>query len=145
MHRRVSFLFLMSVLALACSSGGGTPGSGRPPNIVQPEIQVGLANALFFGSTNNAPANIDVMVTNRATVPITVRRIDVDSPGMSTYTLQRVARDYREVVAPGETKRLTVFATAVTSVSRPNEPLTLRALVDFEVGKDRWREIVMTR
>ena len=105
------------------------------PSIVQPEIQVGLANSLFFGSTDSAPANIDVVVTNRATVPITVRRIDVDSPGMSTYTLRRVARDYREVIAPGETKRLTVFATAVTAVSRPTEPLTIRAFIDFEVGR----------
>jgi hypothetical protein len=145
MHRRVSLLFLVSLVALACSSGGGTPGSGRPPGIAQPEINIGLANSLFFGSTDTAPANIDVVITNRANVPIVVRRIDVDSPGMSTYTIRRVARDYRENLAPGETKRLTVFATAVTAVSRPTEPLSLRAFIDFEVEKDRWREIVLLR
>jgi hypothetical protein len=145
MHRRVSLLFLLSLAVLACSSGGGSAGSNRPAGIAQPDVRLGLASSLFFGSTNSAPANIDVEISNHATVPIVVRRIEVDSPGMSTYSLQRTTRDFRETIGAGETKRLTVFATAITSVSRPTEPLTVRALIDFEVGGDRWREIAMTR
>ncbi len=36
---------------------------------------------------------------------------------------------------------MTVFATAITSVSNPSEPLTIRTVADFEAGNERWREI----
>lgn len=144
MHRRVTSLFFVvgfSLFTLAC----GSAGSSRPASIAAPEIRAGLAGTVFFGSGNTAPANIDVEVTNRAGVPITVRRLEVSSPGMATYGLIRTTRDIRETVAPGETKRVTVFATAVTNVRNPSEPLTIRVLADFEAGKDRWREIAMVR
>jgi hypothetical protein len=137
MHRRVSLLFLVAVFAGAC----GSAGSSRPASIAAPEIRAGVAGTVFFGSGSTAPANIDVSVTNRATVPIVLRRVEVDSPGMSTYGIIRTARTMRENIAPGETKSVTVFATAVTNVRNPSEPLTLRVIADFENGKDRWREI----
>jgi hypothetical protein len=137
MHGRVSLLFLVALVVVACSSTGNS----RPANIAAPEVRAGLAGTVFFGSGSTAPANIDVSVTNRATVPITLRRVEVDSPGMSTYGLVRSARTMRETIAPGETKSVTIFATAVTNVRNPSEPLTLRVIADFETGKDRWREI----
>src|SRR5688572_966527 len=141
MHRRMSLLFLVVLFAVAC----GSTGSSRPANIAAPEVNADVAGTIFFGSGNSAPANIDVLVTNRATVPITLRRLEVDSPGMSTYGLIRTSREIRETVAPGETKRVTVFATAITNVRNPSEPLTVRVIAEFETGKDRWREIVTTR
>ena len=141
MHRRVSLLFLVVLFAMSCASAGNT----RPATIAAPEIRADVAGTIFFGSGNSAPANIDVAVTNRATVPIVLRRLEVDSPGMSTYGLLRTARQIRETIAPGETKSVTVFATAVTTVRSPSEPLTVRVIAEFENGKDRWREIVTTR
>jgi hypothetical protein len=143
MHRRVSLLFLVALFVvlstMACASGG----SGRPATIAQPEVRAALSGTVFFGSGNTAPANIDVSVTNTATVPIVLRRVEVDSPGMGTYALVRTSRTFRENIGPGETKNVTVFATAVTNVRSPSEPLTLRVIADFESGKDRWREISM--
>lgn len=139
MHRRVSLLFLVVLFAVAC----GSTGSGRPANISAPEIRSGIAGTVFFGSGTTAPVTIDVAVTNTATVPIVLRRVEVDSPGMSTYGLIRTARTMRENLAPGETKTVSVFATAVTNVRNPSEPLTIRVIADFESGKDRWREIEM--
>ncbi len=139
MHRRVSLLFLVVLFAVAC----GSTGSNRPANIAAPEIRAGINGTVFFGSGTTAPVNIDVAVTNTATVPIVLRRIEVDSPGMSTYGVIRTARTMRENIAPGETKTVTVFATAVTNVRNPSEPLMIRVIADFESGKDRWREIKM--
>jgi hypothetical protein len=142
MHRRVSLLILVVALAtlftIACGSGGST----RPAGITAPAIDSDLVGTIFFGSGSTAPANIDVNVTNTSSVPITLTRVEVDSPGMGTYTLRRTARLLREDIAPGQTKRVTVFATAVTTVSNPSEPLTIRTIADFQAGKDRWREIV---
>lgn len=141
MHRRVSLLFLVvlaaALLAIAC----GTTGSSRPATISAPEVRADLVGTVFFGSGNTAPANIDVHITNTASVPITLLRLEVDSPGMATYRIQRTVRQVRENLGPGETKRVTIFATAITNVRNPSEPLTLRTIADFEAGKDRWREI----
>jgi hypothetical protein len=139
MRRKLSILLLLS---LACAT---TPVK-RPATIPQPEIDAGLVNRLFFGSGNTAPATIDVRVTNRAAVPITVRKIELDSPGMGQYTLARYYRIYKEVVPPGETKSITVFATAIAQTTRqPTEPLTIRAIVDFEGGGGTWREFLILR
>jgi hypothetical protein len=141
MHRRVSLLFLVVLAAALFAVACGSTGSSRPAGITAPEVRSDLVGTVFFGSGNTAPANIDVTITNTASVPITLLRVEVDSPGMATYRLQRTVRQVRENIGPGETKRVTVFATAITNVSNPSEPLTLRTVADFEAGKDRWREV----
>ena len=146
MHRRVSLLFLVAVslvsvalFAVACSSAG----SARPANIAAPDLRAMVSGSVFYGSGTTAPVTIDVFITNRATVPIVLRRLEVDSPGMATHGLIRTARTMRENIAPGETKSVSVFATSVTNVQNPSEPLQIRVIADFENGKDRWREIEM--
>jgi hypothetical protein len=145
MHPRRSSLFLVAalaaLLAFACASGGNS----RPAGVAAPEVRAGINGTVFFGSGNTAPANVDVFVTNNANVPIVLRRVQVDSPGMATYTLIRSSRDFRQTIGPGATERVTVFSTAVTEVRNPSEPLTIRVISDFELGKDRWREITMAR
>ncbi|HEY0140103.1 MAG TPA: hypothetical protein VGF48_04350 [Thermoanaerobaculia bacterium] len=131
-------LFLLS----ACGSGRG---SSRPAGIPQPDINVGLTHEVFFGSQSEAPATIEVVVANRASVPITIRRVEVSSPGMVTHGLHSTQREFQEVVNPGASKAVTVFATAVTTTRRPNEPLTIRAIVFFESAGANWREVVMAR
>jgi hypothetical protein len=140
MRRTLSILLL---LTLACASTQ----SKRPANIPQPDMDVRMVNPLFFGSGNEAHATIEVVVKNRAAVPIIVRRIELDSPGMGQYTLLRSVRDYRETIAAGETKSLTTFATAIAQTTRqPTEPLALRAIVEFVAPEGTvWREILMLR
>ena len=139
MRRTLSILLLLS---LACA---GTQ-ARRPENMPQPDISAALVNPLFFGSTSSAPATIEIRVTNRDQVPLVVRRVELDSPGMGQYALARYARQYNETVPPGETKALTAFATAVAqTTTRPTEPLTIRAIVEFQSEGATWREIALIR
>jgi len=139
MRRVLSFLLL---LTLACAGNQAT----RPEGMPQPDIEAHLVNPLFFGSTTSAPATIEIRVANRGTVPLVVRRIELDSPGMGQYTLLRYARQYNETVAAGETKALTAFATAIAQTTRrPTEPLTIRAIVDLQAAGKVWREIAIIR
>ena len=139
MRRSLSFLLLLS---LACTSTR----IQRPASIPQPGLEAQLLHEVFFGSANSAPAPIELNITNRAAVPIVVRRVEIDSPGMGQYTLQRTVRDFRETIAPGETKALTMFATAIAQTTRrPTEPLQLRVIFEFEYEKTRWREILLAR
>jgi hypothetical protein len=142
--RRFHSLLVVVVLTLVLTACGSTSTS-RPANIPQPDIDASLLHEIFFASQNNAPASIEVRVTNRAAVPITVRKIEVDSPGMGQYTILRTSRLVREVIESGQTKAIGITATAVTTTSRPSEPLTLRAIVEFEAGGTHWREIMMAR
>jgi hypothetical protein len=142
MHRMVKFLLLLTILG--CSQVTKT---SRPATIPQPDLDAGLAHSVFFGSSSTAPATVDVFVGNRASVPITVRRIEIDSPGMGEYTLLHTVREFRETIPAGQSKTLTVFATAQTTVRRPTEPLLIRAVIEFEAGEgpSRWREVLMAR
>jgi hypothetical protein len=142
MRRAFSVLFL---LTLACA----TQQSKRPATIPPPDLNARLANRLFFGSGYDAPATIEVSITNRAQVPLAVRRVEVDAPGMRQFTLRRANRIFNETIPPGETKVLTLFtsATANTENARANvdEPLLLRVMADFEAEGARWREVLMMR
>ena len=140
MRRNLSILLL---LVVACASNQ----SKRPANIPQPDLGARLVNPLFFGSGNEAVGTIEVGIRNRAAVPIVVRRIEIDSPGMGQYTLRRSVRDYRETVAPGAEKAMTSFVTAIAQTTRrPSEPLQLRVIMELEAGPGQvWREIIMLR
>ena len=137
--RRLTLFAL--VFILGCGSSGGT----RPKNIPKPDVTAELTHDVFFGSGSTAPASIEVQARNRAGVPIELRRVEVSSPGMLEWGIVPMARDFREVIGPGKTKSVTVFATAETTVRRPTEPLTIRAIIDFEANNVRWREVVITR
>ncbi len=139
MHRTLSILLLLS---LSCASGT----IQRPPGMPQPDIDAHLVNPIFFGSGGSAPATIEVRVANRGPVPLVVRRIELDSPGMGQYTLARIVRQFNETVPPGEAKAMTVFATAVAQTTRrPTEPLTIRAIIEVKAQGVTWREVLIMR
>ena len=137
---RYRTLALVTLLAFVISCASSNT-ARRPATISRPDIDADLASQVFFGGGSSAPATIDVTVKNTSTEPITVRRIEVDSPGMTEWGLMRQSRSYAEVIEPGATKTLTFFGTATTITSARNEPLTFRTIVDFEsAGGIQWRE-----
>jgi hypothetical protein len=140
--KRLALPALLFLFAVACGSGSQPQ---RPANFPAPELDVRLAHEVFFGSSSSAPANIDIEVKNRATTPLVVRRVEVDSPGMVEYAIRHAVRDFRQTVNPGESKTMTVFATAETSVRRPTERLTIRAVIEMEAQGKIWREYVQVR
>lgn len=135
---------LVFLLAAACASGGGgaSVSNKRPEAIARPDINVDLASSIFWGSQESVPVTVDVTVTNRADQPITVRRVEVSSVNMTQYRIRTGVRDFRDTLAPGETKVLPVTTTADRAVTRPSEPLNLRAVLEIEAAGARWREIV---
>lgn len=138
MRRALSSLFV--VLTVACASG-----SQRPANVTRPELDVRLVGGAYFGSGAVAPATVEVEVHNTAGVPIVVRRVEIDSPGMVQYRVRRTARIVRETIPAGQSAIVALMVPIERTTSQVNEPLTLRAVVDFQSGDDAWREIVMTR
>jgi hypothetical protein len=143
MRRSDSLLVVVGLwVLLAGCSGAGT---SRPKTIPPPDLRAELAHELFFGSSSTAPATVNVRVLNRASVPIAVRKIEIDSPGMGQWGLIRTTRYFNETVDPGTEEAISLVVTAVTSVYRPTEPLQIRAIVEFEAAGTRWREILLMR
>jgi len=139
---RLHRLFIASWILLVgagCASSGGT----RPSTVTQADVDVRTAGSLFFGSGTSAPLNLDVTVTNRARVPMTVRSIRVSSPGMVQFTILPAQKMFSTTLEPGETKNFPISTTAIASRSRlsPTEPLNLRADIDFETDGRRFKEI----
>lgn len=129
---------LISVALLSCSSA-----SQRPASVTAPDIVVDVPGSIFFGSGRTAPVTLEVSITNRASTPLRVRKIEASTPSMTTYGLETVRQNFDETIAAGETKKFSVFTNAVTSVDSPKEPLSVRTVVTLEANGVLFREITM--
>lgn len=140
--RNIPLLLILTVTLAACASSNTAQ---RPEDVAQPAIDIRLTSPIFFGAGTTAPVTLDIDVTNRAKVPLTLRRVELDSPGMVQYELYRQTRTFRETIEPGETKPVTIFATAVRRSRYPSEPLTVRAILELEAAGKVWREVTIQR
>ena len=134
------FVPVVLMMLIGCSST-----SRRPTEVAKPDIDAYLAHELNFFGGDTGPADVTVEVRNRASVPITVRRIEITSPGMKDYQLDRAIREFHDTLAPGQTKMIIVPALARTQVSDPQEPLIIRAVLDMESAGRQWREVILSR
>jgi hypothetical protein len=135
----------MKKLMLACLLAAACASSPQEPSLVEVDVRTG--GSLFFGSGTTAPLMAEVVVGNRTSAPIVLRGIRLSSPGMSQYSLLPESRTFNDTIAAGEAKAYPMTPTAVASRARMtvNEPLTIRAEIDFESGGKRRREIVHVR
>jgi len=136
--------YILSALLLVLATAG-CASSGRPANISAPEIAVQQSGSIFFGSSQTAPVSIDVAVRNTSNVPLRLRNVRIDAAGMSQYSIYPTERIVNEALAPGETRVISLFATAVTNRTRLNvtEPLSVRATVELEHEGKRFREVAL--
>lgn len=129
---------LILFLAFGCASMNQPPTPGRPA------IYLTQQNALFFGSGGTATLGVGVEITNVSAEPITVRRVRLHAgPLMTQYSTYPAERVLHQTIAPGETESVDMVVTAHTEYARldATEPLSLRAVLDFERGGKRFNEI----
>lgn len=131
-------LLPLALLLAACASGGA-----RPASIARPDINIVVRDTLYMDRSGTGPLTVEVHVHNAATQPVVVRRVRVQSWAMTEYAIYPAEKIVRETIAPGESRAIIVDATGYRKVSQRtlNEPLTLRALVDFEAAGEQFREI----
>ena len=138
---RNAVLALAVLLAAACTSTRVS----RPADIAQPEISVRPTGPVYL-SQASAPLTIEVTVTNKANVPLTIKEVEVSSLGSEQYEIPTARRLYNdEVVAPGETRRVTLSATAAARNTRSpvGQPLQVRTFVRFEANGKTFQEVVI--
>lgn len=100
-----------------------------------------------FLTQSSSPLTIEVTVTNKANVPLAIREVEVSSLGSEQYEIPTARKLYpNEVVAPGETRMVSLSATAVsrtTGTSTVGNPLQVRTFVRFEANGKSFREVVI--
>lgn len=132
--------YALLFVAAACASTS----PDRPSDIAQPEIRLRPTGPVFL-SQGTSPLTIEVQVRNLATVPITIREVDVSSPDRGQYSVGPARKLFEETVPPGETRTvaLTAAITPQNTGSPVGEPVHVRGFVRFEANGRAFREVVI--
>jgi hypothetical protein len=132
------------IAALLFTAACSSTNVSRPADIAQPEIRVRPAGPIFLSQGTSA-LTIDVEVTNRANVPLVIREVEVSSLGSEQYSIPPARKLYTETIAPGETRKVSLSATAVAQNSQipVGQPLQVRTRLRFEANGRSFREVVM--
>jgi hypothetical protein len=133
--RKIFFSALIVVLA-ACASGDKT----AKVDIPQPDIaveQLSSTPAVAEHVTGGVPIYLGVAVTNRANVPITLKRLNIQSMGSGGYNVPSQSRPINKVIPPEGTdqEQFWVSGYADPSVAGVNGAVALRVIAQFDSPK----------
>ncbi|HJT18010.1 MAG TPA: hypothetical protein VJ853_11500 [Thermoanaerobaculia bacterium] len=123
-------------LALGCASAAPQQNTTAPLN--EPEIQIAqLSNVADAARHMTGPLSVQyqVHIGNPANVPITIKRIDVNSIGTGAYTVRPTSNPFNQSLQPGHAVALTFWAPAFVddvTIAGANGPVTLRVAVQYE-------------
>lgn len=151
--------FLVAALLLAgCSSSAtSTPGSPAPGSraavpsrkVTIPEPELAIHQMIGPREQNFPEGDVEVKlelrIGNRASVPITLRRIEIQTvnPQGGAYTLNRAAYYFKLAIQPGEAGVAPFWAraTAYGRSMRDSEPVTIRGVIDYETPDGHYNQI----
>lgn len=136
MNTRSLSLFLLALVLASCSSA---------PRLIDPEIFVrAVGGTPPLRSGMSYAMTFEVIVTNRSSEPITLERVQLQTTSSFSYDIRSRTEMYRELIQPGETKAVAVYANAYVNSARTaeSEPITLRVSAFFNSPLGRFRRIV---
>lgn len=136
MNRR-ALLLLSLLLAAACASAGGGAGIAKPK--VQIIARTSLANLAPTMATAIA-VHYELRITNVAEVPVTLKRVDLDSMAGGGFEVAAKTRLFDVAIPPGETRSVDFDTTAfindpLSFESRAPVAIRAQALFDSPQGK----------
>ena len=137
----VSVLFI----AAACTSGNQL--SKNVAHIPQPEITIigrtDMTNIPTVAA--GVPAHFEFRIVNQADVPITLRRIDLDSLGGGSIGIQSKNRQFDTVIAPHSVQSVDFLTTAFVndpSSFAGRSPVLIRAVALFDSPEGSLQKVV---
>jgi hypothetical protein len=140
------FVVTIALLAAACASGGG-PGA----NIPKPKLQI-IARTNLSEVMPTVASGIDVryeiVITNNAQIPITLKRIDLDSMAGGGYQLQSRARVFDVAIPAGETRSVDFAAVAFindANFASASAPVAVRAQALFDSAEGKVSSVAQQR
>ena len=139
--------FALSVLLIAAGCTSGNQLSRNVANIPQPEITIigrtDLTNVPTVAA--GVPAHFEFRIVNQADVPITLRRIDLDSLGGGSITIQAKNRQFDTTIAPHSVQSVDFLTTAFindTGSFTGRSPVQIRAVALFDSPQGSLQKVV---
>ncbi len=140
--KRIACCVLLLALA-GCGSSAKYPVT--PPDVEIIQIY-GPSDLNYSRGISSVNAQYGLQITNRATDPITLKHVTLESVGGGTIAMRREDRAFNNEIPPGQTGQAVVnarvFFTSDSSGSPTREPITMRATLNFDSPKGKFNKIV---
>ena len=140
-----TLIFSTLLIAAACTTGNQL--SQNVAHIPQPEITIigrtDMTNVPTVAS--GIAAHFEFRIVNQADVPITLRRIDLDSLGGGSIAIEARNRQFNIVIAPHSVQSADFMTTAF--INDPNNfsgrsPVQIRAVALFDSPSGSLQKVV---
>jgi hypothetical protein len=152
-HRAaVSLVTLLLAAALSttgCHTASGTGLFDMPEPIVI-IAQTSKVAAAARHETGSSPVQLLVQITNNATRPITLTRVQAQSVGSGAYTISEGMSDisahpFDVLIPPTATRTVSFWVAAVANdtIVGANGPVTLRVTTNFDSPAGKFRSITV--
>jgi len=137
----------LSVLLIAAACTSGNQLSQNVAHIPQPEITIigrtDLTNIPTVAA--GVPAHFEFRIVNQAEIPITLRRIDLDSLGGGSIAIQAKNRQFDTIIAPHSVQSVDFLTTAF--INDPGSftgrsPVQIRAVALFDSPQGSLQKVV---
>jgi len=142
-------LLLIATLLTGCSNSSGTGLANMP----EPDVIIAQTSNVASAArheTGGTPVQLRVQITNNATQPITLKRVQAQSVGNGAYTITEgmsatSAHPFDVLIPPTATRTISfwVEAYANDTIIGANGPVTLRMITNFDSPAGKFRKIVV--
>ena len=136
----------VAVLLLAACSMNNTAGAKVP----DPEVRLDQTSTMPGAAeyvTGGIPVSFRLSVTNRASIPITLKRVEVANVGETGgYTIPQTTVPFNLSLAPGASDSVNFTVAAVNSgmnVAGNNEPVTIRVTCRYDTTEGALQTVVI--
>jgi hypothetical protein len=133
---RTSLLLTAALLMASCSAMQSTNANGK---VVDPEVLIEQTSRMPSAaeySQGAMPVSLRVRVTNHANVPITLKRIDLQSVGETGgFQIPSTSKPFALTIAAGAEDAVDLWVGANNvgmNVTGANEPVTIRVMTVFD-------------
>jgi hypothetical protein len=142
-------LLLVTTLTTACGTSSGTGLASIPePDMVI--AQMSSVASVARHETGGTPVQLIVQITNNATQPITLKRVQAQSIGQGAYTItegmsDNSAHPFDVLIPPTATRSVSFWVAAIANdtIIGANGPVTLRMIANFDSPAGKFRSIVV--
>jgi hypothetical protein len=144
--RSAAVLLSVAVL-IGCASGQSQDSSQQAAGHPDPELRIAQMTNVADAARNvtgGIPVQYRLAVHNTTTVPLQLKRIELQSQGDGAYTLQPMSRAYDQVIDAGATQTFDMWGSAnvqFSTISGANGPVSIRMIVQFESPEGRFQTV----
>lgn len=140
----------LAVLSILLIAGCASQSNNTKVDIAQPQVRIEQLSSVPLAAqhvTGGVPVQYRMSITNAAQIPITLKRVDVQSIGDGAYVVQPNSKPFALAIAPGatETVEFWVPATAVVSVAGANGAVALQLRTQYDSSAGSFQNVTVSQ